>query len=679
MPDLSPALALRRNPAVRVLVRATALTLVAGVVLTIRPPVDEAPLLRSKGTAAEVHSVPLQAAAARALAGTKSHSQLRSLAQEPAATGPEAQPEAGKELVAQVDADTTDDYKMLGVTWDDPTAGADLQVMVRTKGEHGWTSWTELHNDAEEGPAPGEEPGGRGGTEPLWVGESTGVQVRVFDDGHAAPRGVRVDLVDPGTLAQTPAPMAYSTPASQPRIITRQQWGANESWGDTCWQPRYANAVHAVFIHHTAGTNSYSAAQSAGIVRGIYSYHTQSRGWCDIGYNFLVDRYGNIYEGRRGGIDKPVRGSHAGEANLGSVGISLMGNFQDVAPTWAMKNAVVDLVSWEVGSRYLDPLGSTTELPDQPYNKNGQPFAVISGHRDAMYTACPGQRVYNWLPTLRRQVAERLAGSSSPIERRWERLGGERSWLGAPFIGERPDGAGASTVFDHATMYASAATPPRSLLGAIRWRYDRIGGTGSFLGFPTSDERATGVSNGRFNHFQRGGIYWSAGTGSHWVFAAINGLYNHLGGAVALGMPVTDEVDAPVAGARMSGFERSEIYWSRGTGTHAVYGAIRGIYNGLGGSAGLGLPIADEEAGPVAGSRQQRFQRSEIYWSRSTGAHSVYGAVRGAYNGVGGAAELGLPVSNEYDAPEGRQQDFVNGSILWNRTTRQTTITMTDR
>ena len=106
-------------------------------------------------------------------------------------------------------------------------------------------------------------------------------------------------------------------------------------------RPIYGPTTKGAVIHHTAGSNSYSKADSASIVRATQAYHMNSRNWCDIGYNFLVDKYGQIFEGRAGGIDKPVRAAHSGNGpvNEQTMGVSLMGTFSSTAPTSAMKSA----------------------------------------------------------------------------------------------------------------------------------------------------------------------------------------------------------------------------------------------------------------------------------------------------------------------------------------------------
>ena len=119
--------------------------------------------------------------------------------------------------------------------------------------------------------------------------------------------------------------------ADSPLILSRASWGANERIRRG--RPRYADAVRFAVVHHTAGSNSYTRAQSASIVRGIQRYHVLGNGWDDIGYNFLVDKYGQIFEGRYGGVDRNVVGAHAQGFNTGSSGIALIGTYDGNAPS----------------------------------------------------------------------------------------------------------------------------------------------------------------------------------------------------------------------------------------------------------------------------------------------------------------------------------------------------------
>jgi uncharacterized protein with LGFP repeats len=317
-----------------------------------------------------------------------------------------------------------------------------------------------------------------------------------------------------------------------PRIVTRRQWGADPSLSNRCWAPRYGSSARMVFVHHTASSNRYSEREAPAVVRSIYAYHTQAEGWCDIGYNFLVDRYGNIYEGRRGGIRKPVRGSHAGDYNVNTVGISLIGNFTSAAPTSRMKKALVRLIAWRLGSSYRYAGGWTFV--------NGHRFRDISGHRDAMATSCPGQVVYDWLPTLRRRVAARMGNFKTPIYAKWQALGGIGGTLGAPFVGEQWLGPGRYTVFAHGRVYWTPDTGAHALSGRILTYFRRLGGVGSVLGYPTTDvRRAAGPGTARAK-FAGGRLYWSRRTGAHEIYGAILKRYVRTGGAgAALGLPTT--------------------------------------------------------------------------------------------------------------------------------------------
>ena len=131
---------------------------------------------------------------------------------------------------------------------------------------------------------------------------------------------------------RTAARRSTGTPkAPRPDIRTRKQWGADESWRDG--SPRTNRTIEQVHVHHTVSGNTYSRKETAALIRGMYRYHTKSLGWSDIGYNFLVDRFGRIWEGRAGGIAQPVRGAHTLGFNDTSMGVSVIGNFEQAAPT----------------------------------------------------------------------------------------------------------------------------------------------------------------------------------------------------------------------------------------------------------------------------------------------------------------------------------------------------------
>ncbi len=179
--------------------------------------------------------------------------------------------------------------------------------------------------------------------------------------------------------------------------------------------PDYDDKLVGATVHHTAGSNNYSEAQAAGIVRGIYQYHAQTLGWCDIGYNALVDKFGNIYEGRYGGLDKNVQGAHAGGFNTGTFGISMMGNYTSVAPSQATINAVGNMIGWRLKIAGIKPKGTTQMTSGgTSYAKYAYGTKVtlpnIFAHRDVGTTTCPGDAGYAQMDSIR-NIAEQKYNS----------------------------------------------------------------------------------------------------------------------------------------------------------------------------------------------------------------------------------------------------------------------------
>ncbi len=328
----------------------------------------------------------------------------------------------------------TDGFQTLGVTWPEGSDVGGLEPAVRTRDLDGtWSDWQALEI-ADEAPDAGSADARsaelRGGTDPLWVGEADAVQVSFAASADAAPGDLNLTLVDAPAAAETGAvvggasssgqaviaPAAYvvtdaqtATPAassSGPTVITRAAWGAR---AQAC-TPNVATALVGAVIHHTAGSNSYATvAQAAQQIRGDQAYHIDGRGWCDIGYNFLVDKWGNIYEGRANSLTSAVVGVHAGGFNTGSLGVSMLGSY-DSAPSAATQQAVAQIVGWRLGAYGINPQGSMTyrtlggENSSVPANTTVTLPAVI-GHRDVAYTACPGNGGYSALPAIRAMAA----------------------------------------------------------------------------------------------------------------------------------------------------------------------------------------------------------------------------------------------------------------------------------
>jgi putative cell wall-binding protein len=320
-------------------------------------------------------------------------------------------------------------FSMVG--FDVPGSGR-VAVRTSTDGES-WGAWTQARPESDEVPDPdgGERVADpEGMTEPVWVGAARWLQLRVTG---GRPEDVGVHLIDSmglsegaggqllGALGALVAPdVAHA--AVQPGIVSRAQWGADESLrsgGAT-----YAPWLELGFIHHTVTGNSYTHAQAPGVMRGMYAYHTRSRGWKDIGYNFCVDRFGTIYEGRYGGADKAVVGAHAGGFNYGSFGAAFIGTLDTAEPTAAARESMARLFVWKCGLYGIDPFGTVarTSSGSSRYSSGRRvTLSTVSGHRDVSLTGCPGSAAYATLESVRSRVAEL---STTPEPRALRRIGG---------------------------------------------------------------------------------------------------------------------------------------------------------------------------------------------------------------------------------------------------------------
>ncbi|MGY3336706.1 uncharacterized protein with LGFP repeats [Streptomyces filamentosus] len=210
-----------------------------------------------------------------------------------------------------------------------------------------------------------------------------------------------------GTTAAAPAAAKKPYIGPRPRIITRKGWGADERLREKGFV--YTKTIKAAFVHHTATGNNYRCAQAPSVLRGIYRYHVKSSGWRDFGYNFAVDRCGNIYEGRAGGVAKPVLGAHTLGFNTNSMGIAVLGSFGGSAPPAAAVTAVARLTAWKLGLHGVNPKGTQTLVSGggNRYKKGRKvAFHAIAGHRDGFATECPGSRLYGKLGTARASSAK---------------------------------------------------------------------------------------------------------------------------------------------------------------------------------------------------------------------------------------------------------------------------------
>jgi hypothetical protein len=366
------------------------------------------------------------------------------------------------EVAALSAPEPVEGYATVGVTWN-PDVHLDedeVSVSVRSLQNGEWSAWQpiEYHDDHGPNPDSAEARKARQGTEPIVVGDVDQVQVKVETADGDVPAGAELAMVDPKdtpspTLEQPaidtadlPAEGAVSLSAAttatpdadpaegttdptpddtttdgtdpdgdgvltgavgvtpKPKIFSRAQWGADERMRDKSSLQYYE--IHAGFVHHTVNANGYTRDQVPSLMRGIYAYHTQSRGWSDIGYNFIVDRFGRIWEGRYGGVDRPVVGAHTLGYDEYSFAMSALGNFDTAKPSSAMVDAYGRLFAWKLSLHGVSA-SSTKQWVGKKY------FPAVNGHRDAGQTACPGRYLYAQLGQIRSLAAKYQAPFTS--------------------------------------------------------------------------------------------------------------------------------------------------------------------------------------------------------------------------------------------------------------------------
>ena len=332
-----------------------------------------------------------------------------------------------------------DGFGVVGATWlGRPPTGLRLAVRTQTRGS--WSAWSQLHGGscpcalcaagraaAEASAFGGHGPNAsssearlaRSGTDPLAVGEVGAVQLRATSATGRAPRDLQLSVIDPGQSAYDrpaalPAARAIGSTgavashtegeapgvrAPRPHIRTRSDWGADSRLRSG--SPQYGQ-VEAAFVHHTVNSNDYSRSDVPAIIRGIYAYHTRSLGWSDIGYNFLVDRFGRKWAGRAGGMRRAVIGAQVYGYNHVSTGIATIGNFETTTPSREMMRGVGRVVGWKLGLHGVRVGGRYAQL-------DGDRFRAVSGHRDGGQTACPGINLYRRLDVIR-EIAIRRQG-----------------------------------------------------------------------------------------------------------------------------------------------------------------------------------------------------------------------------------------------------------------------------
>ena len=313
---------------------------------------------------------------------------------------------AGPGWAASIDVE--DGTQSVASSW---TGAPDGAVSVRGHAADGWTEWVDLESEPDDGP----DEAARNSGGMAWFGSDgvDRVEVKVL-------AGQLSDLeIQPMRYEAPSAPSGLSTGAAgaataQPEILPRSSY-TSKGWaygnaGCSGGPVTASGGVKYAVVHHTTNSNSYAASDVPAMLASIYTYHTGTNGWCDTGYNFIVDRFGRIWEGRSGGIAKAIVGGHAQGFNTGSVGVSFLGQYEPGAsPTAALPSdaalaAAAKVIGWKLSLNGIDPTG-TIAVTSGGSNKYPAGTAVtlnrVIGHRDVGQTACPGASLYTKLPSIR--------------------------------------------------------------------------------------------------------------------------------------------------------------------------------------------------------------------------------------------------------------------------------------
>ncbi|HEX2025413.1 MAG TPA: N-acetylmuramoyl-L-alanine amidase, partial [Actinomycetota bacterium] len=318
-------------------------------------------------------------------------------------------------------------FTMVGFVWEQAgDSSAPARVAWGRRGAFGEP--LALVAEPHEGPDPSSaDDSGLTGTSPVWTGEARCARFRLRLPPGEAVGDVRAVFVNTSGTAERPSlldragdalarawgmvaepfqPQPVSAAAGQPPIITRQQWGAAERIR-RCGPDYAEDGVRMAYVHHTVNSNRYAASRADDLIRGIYAYHVKGRKFCDIAYNFLIDRFGRIYEGRFGGIDQPVVGAHAMGFNTGSTGVAALGTFTSAKPPRAMVQAYKRLLAWRLDVAHVRPTGKAVMISaggsTTKYDKGRTvTLPAVSGHRQTGYTTCPGTTLWKRLGPIRR-------------------------------------------------------------------------------------------------------------------------------------------------------------------------------------------------------------------------------------------------------------------------------------
>lgn len=562
------------------------------------------------------------------------------------------------------------EFSMFALTWRE---APEVTAFFRAERPDGsWSEW--FAADAQN--APGEQGNGLLGTEPVYVGRTTAVQVSTFglnvfgeslEDlvdvvkragagdfagladllGPVALHDVQGVFIDGGVTPEGIEPVADDSDVTgMPRVITRAGWGADESIRSQ--NPTYDEKLVAATVHHTAGANNYSQAEAAGIVRGIYKYHTAVLGWGDIGYNALVDKYGNIYEGRYGGLTKNVQGAHAGGFNKGTFGISMMGDYSTAHPTPAMINSVGAMIGWRMRIAGLDPSGKAT-LTSQGYKTAkygaGQQATLpsIFAHRDVGDTTCPGAAGYAQMDRIRSIAAQKSSGLGDGL-----------------IVNEGPDGA---TDIRADLPGAIADGDLGSIIDGLDIPPEAIAAIPGLQAMAQGEQQVDTFSGGRSILAASLGLAGAPGLG--------NDAESVLGAVGRNADQGPSLADIPVLVQPTTTKDGDDEFAAEWRAVTDEYGDVLG-QPVTGVQQGATVPNQTGEADPV---RYVKFERGIIVSTLATGTHAIWEEVAETWAKQGfEIGRLGAPTTTQAPNWGADRVDFQGGSITRDGITRAVNV-----
>lgn len=563
----------------------------------------------------------------------------------------------GPRAVKQFHRDET--FSSFAVTW---KGSRDVAAFVRAKQPDGsWSEWYDMDAMSYNN----DDPNATNGTELIFVGDTNDVQVSInnvdlvtgsnldedftetpvedaalddasFNVGDIAPvaeteelptnsdvEGLEAVFMD-GNAQEGEVIEPTAETDGMPRVVSRAGWGADESI--RCKGADYDDGVEAIALHHTAGSNNYTRAQAAAQVRAAYKYHAQNLGWCDIGYNALVDKYGTIYEGRYGGLDEAVQGAHIGGFNRNTWGISMIGNYEQAQPTEAMLESVTDLAGWKGAISDVDPTSRVSLRSAENFRGSRYPAGAsapvygLFGHSDVHFTACPGKYTIAQWPTIRAAAHKKYlaikSGVSGSTSTDWG--SGDTSTPGTS--GSTPD--------DNAPSAPAPAAPAQEATSSL-------GDTE----IPMSTITAlVGLAGTLF------AIMYARSDQQIDTDKTVNGL--------------------PVE--QIPGIVTKVLALSKNEGLKQTWTAV---LNAFGPALGLAVGGPDESAGII----YQLFQNGVVLSSEDTGTHALVGRIAKEWASGDNSATLGLPTSDELPTGFGKEVrvQFQGGSIVYNPETEQ--------